>query len=103
MATKRKGSNINAKGHPALERNPVFLSLIILKGMGIESSQHGAIRDLFSPLWKAIIDYRDTKEPWEWTEVILSGILSGQATFDSGPAWVQLNLVLNECWARCNP
>ena len=94
MATKAK----------AIERNPVILSLLILKDMGIEDAQHGKMTDLWGPLWTAVVAYRDDRERrgHGWDQRALDGILSGQATFDSGEAWVKLNDILNQCWARFN-
>lgn len=87
---------------PPLERNPVILSLIILKEMEIPEESHPKFSAQWKPFWDALVAYRDaTKKSWD--SRILRGILSGQATFDSGPEWVQLNQVLNEIWARANP
>lgn len=84
-----------------LERQPVFLSMIILREMGIDTEKT-PIHLLWGRLWNAIAAYRDTKKPEQWTTRILRGILSGQATFDSGDEWVELNQVLNEIWEVAN-
>ena len=88
--------------HPPLERNPVILSLILLKEMGIEEAQHSKFGPLWAPLWAALVAYRDSKPLEAWTTWIMEGILSGQATFDSGSEWVRLNEVLNEIWEAAN-
>lgn len=86
------------RGKPEpLERNPVVLGLMILKGMGITEAQHEKCSHRFQAFWVALAAYRDqTKKPW--TTKVLDGILSGQAMFDSGEEWVKLNEVLNSIW-----
>lgn len=86
----------------ALERQPVILSLLILKEMGIEEAQHSKFAEEWQPLWVALVKYRDTKKHDQWNHRILRGILSGQATFDSGDAWVELNECLNRIWSKAN-
>ena len=97
-----KQTKRNLKGPAPLERNPVILSLMILKEMGVTEAQHPKFTPLWGPLWGFLCAYRDSMPPEKWNQNVMDGILSGDADFDSGPAWTALNQCLNDIWERAS-
>lgn len=88
--------------HKPLERNPVILSLLILKAMGIEEEQHGKFREEWQPLWNALVAYRDSMKHEKWTSAIMDDILSGDPKAGKGELWDNLNAVFNRIWEKAN-
>ncbi len=85
-----------------LERQPVILSLLILKEMGIAEEQHSKFSDEWQPLWVALINYRDSKKHEQWNQQILENLLAGKVDLNAGEKWVILNDCLNRIWEKAN-
>jgi hypothetical protein len=78
-----------------IERNPVILSLLILKEMGITEEQHPKFVGEWAPLWRALIAYRDSVPAAQWDAKLFANIVEGRGprTLDWEALDHQLNVI----------
>lgn len=84
-----------------IERNPVILSLHLLRDMQIKEEEHSRFSDQWVPLWGFLVAYRDSLPTEAWNQDLYDAILAGEVSVKN-EAWKALNACLNTIWEKAS-
>lgn len=89
--------------NPSMERQPVILSLLMFKKMGIVEEEHPRLEGEWAVLWEALSDYRDSLSEGDWTMELFELMCTPPEKMPkkyAGPAWDKVNHQLNVIWTK---
>lgn len=89
-----------------MERNPVVLSLLLLRDLGVQEEHSPLIQDQWASLWNALVAFRDSIPAENWNDKIYKKLVNPEfkgVKTPASPEWKALSIILDTIYTRINP